>query len=127
MGERELRRFIAQKNAILSQYGEKICIDLRNAYEEDVVQVSTTMNLNQDEILTHLLIDKANGTLECASQIRTRIEGNNKPEYKPDVTMIDWKNNEYIVPMSCFVVLFLISFTFNFFLYLKSPSRTRQG
>ena len=79
-----------------------------------MVPITTTSNLLQDEILTHLVFDTGNSTKNCNKQIELRIENIIKAQYKPPP--IQWSNIEYVMPMSIlFILVLTISITVNFF------------
>ena len=54
---RELKKFILEKNKSLKPTGQKICVNVKTAYQTNMVPITTTSNLLQDEILTHLVFD----------------------------------------------------------------------
>ena len=114
MSMRELKKFIIEKNKSLKPTGQKICVNVKTAYQTNMVPITTTSNLLQDEILTHLVFDTGNSTKNCNKQIEERIQSLIKAHYKPPP--IQWSNIEYVMPMTILFVLALtISITVNFF------------
>ena len=110
---RELKKFILEKNKSLKPTGQKICVNLKTAYHENMVAITTTTNLIQDEILTHLVFDTGNSTKTCNEQIEVRLQNMKKAHYKPPP--IQWSNIEYVMPMSIlFLIVLTISITVNF-------------
>ena len=113
MSVRELKKFILEKNKSLKQTGQKICVNVKTAYQTNMVPITTTSNLLQDEILTHLVFDIGNSTKNCNKQIEVRLQNIIKAHYKPPP--IQWSNIEYVMPMSIlFVIVLTISITINF-------------
>ena len=113
MSVRELKKFILEKNKSLKQTGQKICVNVKTAYQTNMVPITTTSNLLQDEILTHLVFDIGNSTKNCNKQIEVRLQNIIKAHYKPPP--IQWSNIEYVMPMSIlFVIVLTISITVNF-------------
>ena len=114
MSVRELKKFIIQKNKSLKPTGQKICVNAKTAYHTNMVPITTTSNLLQDEILTHLVFDTGNSTKNCNKQIELRLQNIIKAQYKPPP--IQWSNIEYVMPMSIlFILVLTISITVNFF------------
>ena len=114
MSMRELKKFIIEKNKSLKPTGQKICVNVKTAYQANMVQITTTSNLLQDEILTHLVFDTGNSTKNCNKQIEERIQSLMKAHYKPPP--IQWSNIEYVMPMTIlFVLVLTISIIVNFF------------
>ena len=108
MSVRELKKFIIQKNKSLKPTGQKICVNAKTAYHTNMVPITTTSNLLQDEILTHLVFDTGNSTKNCNKQIEERIQSLMKAHYKPPP--IQWS-----MPISIlFVLVLTISITVNF-------------
>ena len=112
MSVRELKKFIIEKNKSLKPTGQKICVNVKTAYHTNMVPITTTSNLLQDEILTHLVFDTGNSTKNCNKQIELRLQNIIKAQYKPPP--IQWSNIEYVMPMSILFIL-TISITVNFF------------
>merc|ERR1712051_433851 len=111
---RELKKFIIEKNKSLKPTGQKICINVKTTYQANMVPITTTSNLLQDEILTHLVFDTGNSTKNCNKQIEGRIQSLMKAHYKPPP--IQWSNIEYVMPMTIlFVLVLTISIIVNFF------------
>ena len=81
--------------------------------KNNISWITTTSNLLQDEILTHLVFDIGNSTKNCNKQIEVRLQNIIKAHYKPPP--IQWSNIEYVMPMSIlFVIVLTISITVNF-------------
>ena len=82
-------------------------------YHENMVAITTTTNLIQDEILTHLVFDTGNSTKTCNEQIEVRLQNMKKAHYKPPP--VQWSNIEYVMPMAIlFLIVLTISITVNF-------------
>ena len=108
----ELKTFISKKNTSLQPKGQKICINIKTAYQKNIVPITTTTNLLQDEILTHIVFDTGNSTKNCQEQIETRLKSIETAQYKPPP--IQWSNIEYAMPMTIlFVLVLTISITVN--------------
>lgn len=108
----DLKTFISKKNASLKPKGLKICVNIKTAYQKNIVPITTTSNLLQDEILTHIVFDTGNSTKNCKDQIETRLKGILRAQYRPPP--IQWSNIEYVMPMAILSVLVLtISVTIN--------------
>ena len=91
---------------------QSICY-FKTAYQTNMVPITTTSNLLQDEILTHIVFDIGNSTKNCNKQIEVRLQNIIKAHYKPPP--IQWSNIEYVMPMSIlFVIVLTISITVNF-------------
>ena len=73
MSVRELKKFILEKNKSLKPTGQKNCVNLKTAYQKNMVPITTTPNLIQDEILTHLVFDTGKSTKNCNEQIELRL------------------------------------------------------
>ena len=63
-----------EKNKSLKPTGQKICVNVKTAYQTNMVPITTTSNLLQDEILTHLVFDTGNSTKNCNKQIELRLQ-----------------------------------------------------
>ena len=109
MSVRELKKFILEKNKSLKQTGQKICVNVKTAYQTNMVPITTTSNLLQDEILTHLVFDIGNSTKNCNKQIEERIQKTLDAQYKPPPIL--WTNKEYLLPIAGLYAITIICFT----------------
>ena len=78
-----LKKYITTKNKALRPMGEKICVNVRSAYKMHRVPITTSLNLKEDEVLTHIMFDTANTTENCKRQIEERIQKTLDAQYKP--------------------------------------------
>lgn len=120
MSNRELKTFLKNKNQKLKQENMKICVTEENAFGKDMVPVQTSLNLQEDQILTLVMFDKANSTKDCNEQINARIQENQIAVLLP----ISWTNKEYLLPVVTLFVLFIASITINCVLCLRPVART---
>ncbi len=117
-----LTKYITRKNKALRPMGEKICVNVRSAYKKHFVPVTTSMNLNQDEVLTHIMFDTANTTETCKILINERIQKTLEAQYKPPPIL--WTNEEYIVPITGVYIITLVCFTIICVLCLRPRPRS---
>lgn len=104
-----LKRYIIKKNKVLRPMGEKICVNVRSAYKMHMVPITTSLNSQQDEVLTHITFDTANTTANCKMIIEERIKKILDDQYKP--TPILWTNKEYLLPIAGLYSITIICFT----------------
>ena len=104
-----LKRYIIKKNKVLRPMGEKICVNFRSAYKMHMVPITTSLNSQQDEVLTHMTFDTANTTANCKMIIEERIKKILDDQYKP--TPILWTNKEYLLPIAGLYSITIICFT----------------
>ena len=104
-----LKRYIIKKNKVLRPMGEKICVNFRSAYKMHMVPITTSLNSQQDEVLTHMTFDTANTTANCKMIIEERIKKILDDQYKP--TSILWTNKEYLLPIAGLYSITIICFT----------------
>ena len=62
-----------------------------------MVPITTSLNSQQDEVLTHITFDTANTTANCKMIIEERIKKILDDQYKPTPTL--WTNKEYFLPV----------------------------
>ena len=104
-----LKRYIIKKNKALRPMGEKICVNVRSAYKMHMVPITTSMNSQQDEVLTHIMFDTANTTANCKLQIEERIQKTLDAQFKPPPIL--WTNKEYLLPIAGLYSITIICFT----------------
>ena len=68
-----LRIFLAVKNKTLKKDGVQICVNQKCAYFKDFVPVFSSVNLLQNEIVTHIKFDVSNSSVNCREKIKNRI------------------------------------------------------
>ena len=104
-----LKRYIIKKNKVLRPMGAKICVNVRSAYKMHMVPITTSLNSQQDEVLTHITFDTANTTANCKMIIEERIKKNLDDQYKPPPIL--WTNKEYLLPIAGLYSITIICFT----------------
>ena len=90
MPVRELKRFIKVKNKSLRLEGLKVCANQSTAYQQHIVPVTTSLNLLQNEVLTHIEFDVANSSLEYERLMEVRVQTRLRANFKP--VPIRWTN-----------------------------------
>ena len=119
----ELREYLNSKKKTLLKIGQMICVNEKTAYDTDMVPIQTTLNLQQDLIVTVIKFDKQNTTENCANQIRTRIEKKQNSVVQP----ISWTDQEYIIPIGTLFTILIISITINLIMCLRGCIRQIQS
>ena len=123
MSEAELTRFLEVKNNALSKTGQRVCVNKENAYQNDVVPASTSVNLLQSQILCHLKFDIGNDTENCNAKINKRLADSKKANYEAPPVM--WTNQEFVATISLLFAICIGSIIMNLILCL--PLHRRGG
>ena len=122
MTVRELKKFLRIKNNALRPFNKRVCVNAKSAYYKNYVPVTSSLNLNQNQILTHIAFDIGNSTLECNNKIEERLERAKKEQLRRPP--IQWTNTEYVMPIVTLFLLFLASITVNCMLCFRLSLRS---
>ena len=128
MPVRELKRFIKAKNKSLRLEGLRVCANQSTAYQQHIVPVTTSLNLLQNEVLTHIEFDVANSSQKCDRQIQARVQTRLRANFKP--VPIRWTNVQYTLPTAILFLLLTISLAINYHICVRVLAKSgpmRQG
>ena len=114
MPMRDLLQFLQTKNKALNITKQQVCVNEKNAYHRNYVGVTTTIDLLQSQLLTHIEFDVGKNTEDCEKKLKKREEMAQLSNYlgRP----IKWTDKEFLIPICTLFVMFIflsVSLTMN--------------